>query len=220
MSEDATRVCWTVCATNCFFWVLWKTPLRPFMQHAFTHNPLDDRLYTTVTSMFSHRSFVHLVVSCSALTCFGTPIAVWMTQCQDDRVNPSTYESTSEYHLLAFVISSSIVSIYFANCFLDVGMETHDEWPYTVSASCVTTQRCSPFSVALSTVVTYIQISYTSSERPYQRYAPTRITRNIRANTCPRNSVSPCSPRCAAYVQQHAFAIHRTSVGPQCSLTF
>lgn len=59
------------------------------MQHAFTHNPLDDRLYTTVTSMFrysslphahvdvnflavkSHRSFVHLVVSCSALTCFG-----------------------------------------------------------------------------------------------------------------------------------------------------
>ena len=89
MSEDATRVCWTVCATNCFFWVLWKTPLRPFMQHAFTHNPLDDRLYTTVTSVFrysslahahvdvnflavkSHRLFVHLVVSCSALTCFG-----------------------------------------------------------------------------------------------------------------------------------------------------
>lgn len=122
MTEDATRVCWTICATNCFFWLLWKTPLRPFMHHAFTHNPLDGRFYTTVTSMFSHRSIVHLVVSCSALTCFGTPIAAWMTQHQDDRVNPSTYESTSEYHLLAFIFFSSIVSVSISQiAFLTLG---------------------------------------------------------------------------------------------------
>lgn len=110
-SAEGAKVCLKICAANVFVWLLWKMPLaRPLVTRCFTHDPLKKSRYTLITSMFSHRSFVHLVASCAALPCFGAATASWMSMQQDRLSNMGIPEATSKYHLLAFILTAALVS--------------------------------------------------------------------------------------------------------------
>lgn len=71
-AKEGRRVCWTIAAVNTGIWVLWQIPrFRPFMQASFSHSPLSGKSYTMLTSIFSHKSFLHLLFNSMALTSFG-----------------------------------------------------------------------------------------------------------------------------------------------------
>lgn len=90
-ATEGRRVCWYIACVNASIFLAWKSRrLLPFMQKAFTHDPLSGRAYTLLTSIFrwvsvkqcmisrrvnvecnSHKSFLHLIANNMALCSFG-----------------------------------------------------------------------------------------------------------------------------------------------------
>ncbi|THH11872.1 hypothetical protein EW146_g7903 [Bondarzewia mesenterica] len=86
---------------------MWRTPAKRVLSHAFLYNPLINRHYPMMTSLVSHRSFPHLLVSCISLPIFGSATSKWMNREQEKR---SVYESTDFYHMLAFLVTAAAFS--------------------------------------------------------------------------------------------------------------
>lgn len=52
-ASEGRRLCWSICALNTAIFLMWKIPrFNPFMNRAFTHDPLSGKSYTLLTSMF------------------------------------------------------------------------------------------------------------------------------------------------------------------------
>lgn len=107
---DGKRTCWAIGAVNTLVWAAWQVPkFRPFMMKHFTHNPLSGMSYTLLTSMFSHRSFLHLLFNCMALASFGSAASVHLTK--EQAKNPhGLQEADVTWHLLAFYMSAGLFS--------------------------------------------------------------------------------------------------------------
>ncbi|KAH9987502.1 hypothetical protein BJV77DRAFT_905401, partial [Russula vinacea] len=121
-ASEGRRAGYGIAAVNVGIWVAWQIPiLRPFMMTHFSHQPLSGKIYTMLTSMFSHSSFVHLVFNCMALTSFASATSTWMTR---EQIHAPSHlrESTASYHFLALYLSSglcaSLVSHLVATRFL------------------------------------------------------------------------------------------------------
>ncbi|KAI0070893.1 rhomboid-domain-containing protein [Panus rudis PR-1116 ss-1] len=109
-TPEGKRICWAIGFLNGAIWLAWKIPrLQPFMMRSFTHHPLSGLSYTLLTSMFSHKSFVHLLFNCMALTGFGSAATVYMMRSQQQSPT-GLQEATVKWHFLAFFISAGLFS--------------------------------------------------------------------------------------------------------------
>jgi len=79
------------------------------MTVSFMHHPLSGLSYTLLTSMFSHRSFLHLACNCLALESFGSAAYYYLLK-EQDKASPPHLESTAAWHFLAFFISAGLFS--------------------------------------------------------------------------------------------------------------
>ncbi|KAN0088917.1 hypothetical protein V8E55_005974 [Tylopilus felleus] len=105
-ASEGRRLCWSICALNTAIFLMWKIPrFNPFMNRAFTHDPLSGKSYTLLTSMFSHKSFLHLATNSMALASFGAAATHYLC------VAPSREPDISaQWHFLAFFISAGLFS--------------------------------------------------------------------------------------------------------------
>jgi rhomboid-like protein len=111
-ASEGRRAGYGIAAVNVGIWVAWQIPiLRPFMMTHFTHQPLSGKIYTMLTSMFSHSSFVHLLFNCMALTSFASATSTWMTR-EQIQAPSHLRESTASYHFLALYLSSGLFSSF------------------------------------------------------------------------------------------------------------
>ncbi|EIN09426.1 hypothetical protein PUNSTDRAFT_66729 [Punctularia strigosozonata HHB-11173 SS5] len=108
-ANEGRRTCWKICMVNTAIWMAWQVPrLQPLMQRHFTHNPLSGLSYTILTSMFSHRSLLHLIANCMALSSFGSAAGIYLARQQHTK--GCERESTIRYHLEAFILSAGLFS--------------------------------------------------------------------------------------------------------------
>lgn len=109
-ATEGRRVCWYIACVNASIFLAWKSRrLLPFMQKAFTHDPLSGRAYTLLTSIFSHKSFLHLIANNMALCSFGSAATTCFYFQQ--RNNPDQPpEATSIWHFVAFFLSAGMFS--------------------------------------------------------------------------------------------------------------
>jgi rhomboid-like protein len=71
-STESFRVCMQLVAVNTVVFVAWQVPrISAFMDRYFLQNPLSGRSIGLLTSVFSHRSLVHLAFNMIALSSFG-----------------------------------------------------------------------------------------------------------------------------------------------------
>ncbi|KIP07085.1 hypothetical protein PHLGIDRAFT_106145 [Phlebiopsis gigantea 11061_1 CR5-6] len=106
---DGKRVCWAIGAANTFVWAAWQFPrFQPFMMKHFAHNPLSGLSYTFLTSMFSHKSILHLALNCMALASFGSAASLYLRS--EQQKNSSLREANISWHFLAFYLSSGLFS--------------------------------------------------------------------------------------------------------------
>jgi len=103
-------LCWKICLLNAGVWAAWKIKSwQPFMNRSFMHHPLSGLSYTLLTSMFSHRSVMHLFFNCLALESFGSAAYYHLLR-EQNKFEPQQLEATSAYHFLAFFISAGMFS--------------------------------------------------------------------------------------------------------------
>jgi len=99
-----------ICGVNTAIYLVWKIPrLAPFMTRTFTHHPLSGRSYTLLTSMFSHKSFIHLLANSMALASFGSAATHYFTL-EQLKHGEHQQEATAKWHFLAFFISAGLFS--------------------------------------------------------------------------------------------------------------
>jgi len=79
------------------------------MTRSFTHHPLSGRSYTLLTSMFSHKSFIHLLANSMALASFGSAATHYFTL-EQLKHREHQQEATAKWHFLAFFISAGLFS--------------------------------------------------------------------------------------------------------------
>jgi len=109
-ASEGKRLCWKICLFNAAIWLVWKVPrFQLSMMSSFTHNPLSGLSYTLLTSMFSHRSFIHLAANCLALESFGSAAYFYLVR-EHDKAVPEQLESTAAWHFMAFFISAGLFS--------------------------------------------------------------------------------------------------------------
>ncbi|KAH7913821.1 hypothetical protein BJ138DRAFT_1133792 [Hygrophoropsis aurantiaca] len=109
-ASEGKRLCWMICGLNTMVYLAWKVPrFGPTMNRIFTHHPLSGLSYTLLTSMFSHKTFLHLAANSIALTSFGSAATTYLSgaQISDPDFPP---ESTSRWHFLAFYLSAGVFS--------------------------------------------------------------------------------------------------------------
>ncbi|KAI6101336.1 hypothetical protein F5141DRAFT_1051357 [Pisolithus sp. B1] len=107
---EGRRLCFHIACLNAAVFLAWKVPrLRSFMWKSFTHDPLSGRAYTLLTSVFSHKSFLHLMANNMALCSFGSAATTYFyfQQRNDQDALP---EATSIWHFLAFFLSAGMFS--------------------------------------------------------------------------------------------------------------
>ncbi|KAJ6518790.1 hypothetical protein C8R45DRAFT_949231 [Mycena sanguinolenta] len=111
-ANDATKVCWGICALNGAIFVAWRVPrLTRFMAANFVHRPLSGRAHTQLTSVFSHQSFLHLLFNSMALLSFGPIVGSYLYTSQPTARGTSNHlESTTGWHFLSFFIAAGLVS--------------------------------------------------------------------------------------------------------------
>ncbi|EKM50154.1 uncharacterized protein PHACADRAFT_105762 [Phanerochaete carnosa HHB-10118-sp] len=111
---DGKRTCWAIGGVNTLVWAAWQVPkFQPFMMKHFAHNPLSGISYTLLTSMFSHRSFLHLLFNCMALASFGksSGVAASVHLMKEQAKNPHGIQETDvTWHFLAFYMSAGLFS--------------------------------------------------------------------------------------------------------------
>ncbi|KAG2048076.1 hypothetical protein BDR06DRAFT_963174 [Suillus hirtellus] len=109
-APEGRRLCWLICGVNTAIYLVWKIPrLAPFMTRTFTHHPLSGRSYTLLTSMFSHKSFIHLLANSMALASFGSAATHYFTL-EQLKHGERQQEATAKWHFLAFFISAGLFS--------------------------------------------------------------------------------------------------------------
>jgi rhomboid-like protein len=109
-APEGRRLCWLICGVNTAIYLVWKIPrLAPFMTRSFTHHPLSGRSYTLLTSMFSHKSFIHLLANSMALASFGSAATHYFTL-EQLKNGEHQQEATAKWHFLAFFISAGLFS--------------------------------------------------------------------------------------------------------------
>jgi len=109
-AKEGRRVCWTIALVNTGVWLAWQIPrFKPFMMAHFTHHPLSGLSYTMLTAMFSHKSFLHLLFNCMALTSFGSATCEYLMR-EQAQCKSGLQESTIQYHLIALLISAGMFS--------------------------------------------------------------------------------------------------------------
>ncbi|KAG2121870.1 hypothetical protein DEU56DRAFT_833416 [Suillus clintonianus] len=109
-APEGRRLCWLICGVNTAIYLMWKIPrLAPFMTRSFTHHPLSGRSYTLLTSMFSHKSFIHLLANSMALASFGSAATHYFTL-EQLKHGEHQQEATAKWHFLAFFISAGLFS--------------------------------------------------------------------------------------------------------------
>ncbi|KAF8629048.1 hypothetical protein AX15_003548 [Amanita polypyramis BW_CC] len=107
---EGKRLCWKICVFNASIYCLWKIKrLQPSMMRNFMHNPLSGLSYTLLTSVFSHKSFLHLLLNCLALESFGSAAYYYLIREQGKAV-PPTLEASANYHFLGFFVSAGLFS--------------------------------------------------------------------------------------------------------------
>ncbi|KAF8074693.1 hypothetical protein FPV67DRAFT_1474598 [Lyophyllum atratum] len=164
-ASEGKRLCWKICLFNAAIWLAWKVKrFQAPMMTSFAHHPLSGLSYTLLTSVFSHRSFIHLACNCLALESFGSAAYYYLVK-EQDKAAPKQLESTSAWHFLAFFISAGMFS----------GLVSH-----VVSAKIiyprVIAQLASPVN-ALKTTDTWAA-AVAASSRPAAAAAKT-VTRDI-----------------------------------------
>ncbi|KAF8892123.1 hypothetical protein BD779DRAFT_1511007 [Infundibulicybe gibba] len=109
-ASEGKRMCWKICLFNAAVWAAWKIRrLQGPMAVSFMHNPLSGLSFTLLTSMFSHRTFIHLLFNCLALESFGSGAYYYLTR-EQAKTSPPQLESTGAWHFLAFFISAGLFS--------------------------------------------------------------------------------------------------------------
>jgi len=109
-ASEGKRLCWKICLLNATIYAAWKVKRwEPFMSRNFMHYPLSGRSYTLLTSMFSHRTALHLFFNCLALESFGSAAYYYLLR-EQNKAEPDILESTTAYHFLAFFISAGLFS--------------------------------------------------------------------------------------------------------------
>lgn len=103
--SEYQRTCLGIIAINAGVFLAWQLPpLQGFMSRWFLHDPLQKgRTITMITSVFSHKSFIHFAFNSIALYSLGTTASKWL-----DNPTRSTglYQerSTARYEFLAFYL--------------------------------------------------------------------------------------------------------------------
>ncbi|KAF8655043.1 hypothetical protein AX16_003279 [Volvariella volvacea WC 439] len=109
-ASEGKRLCWKICLLNLAVWVAWKVPtFQASMARRFMHNPLSGLSYTLLTSMFSHKSFLHLALNCLALEGFGSAAYFYLLK-EQEKFDPPMLESSTNWHFLAFFVSAGLFS--------------------------------------------------------------------------------------------------------------
>lgn len=111
---DATeqrRFCWKICFLNAGIWAFWQfRRFEPSMRRSFMHNPLSGLSYTMLTSVFSHRSFIHLLCNCLALESFGASTGTYFSRVQPTIPPQDQLESSPTHHFAAFFVTGAYPS--------------------------------------------------------------------------------------------------------------
>ncbi|KAM6496844.1 hypothetical protein JOM56_007317 [Amanita muscaria] len=108
--SEGKRLCWKICLFNAAIYGFWKIrKLQPFMMRSFTHNPLSGLSYTMLTSVFSHKSFLHLLFNCLALESFGSAAYHYLVK-EENKATPPILEASASHHFLAFFVSAGLFS--------------------------------------------------------------------------------------------------------------
>ncbi|KAG6832660.1 hypothetical protein H0H87_000842 [Tephrocybe sp. NHM501043] len=109
-SSEGKRLCWKICLFNAAIWVAWKVKrFQAPMMLRFTHHPLSGLSYTLFTSMFSHKSFFHLLCNCLALESFGSAAYLYLVR-EQDKAAPEQLEVSASWHFLGFFLSAGLFS--------------------------------------------------------------------------------------------------------------
>ncbi|KNZ77368.1 Presenilins-associated rhomboid-like protein, mitochondrial [Termitomyces sp. J132] len=109
-SSEGKRLCWKICLFNAVVWLAWKVKrFEPKMNTRFMHNPLSGLTFTLLTSMFSHKSFLHLLANCLALEGFGSAAYLYLVK-EQDKAAPAQLEVSASWHFLAFFVSAGLFS--------------------------------------------------------------------------------------------------------------
>ncbi|GLB43363.1 putative rhomboid family protein [Lyophyllum shimeji] len=109
-ASEGKRLCWKICLFNAAIWLAWKVKrFQGPMTVSFMHHPLSGLSYTLLTSVFSHRSFIHLAFNCLALESFGSAAYYYLVK-EQDKAQPRQLESTAAWHFLAFFVSAGMFS--------------------------------------------------------------------------------------------------------------
>ncbi|KAH8832798.1 hypothetical protein DL96DRAFT_1583403 [Flagelloscypha sp. PMI_526] len=111
-ASEGKRLMWKLCLINFGVYLLWKMPPgERFLQRYGMHSPLSGKVVTMLTSVFSHRSFIHLLANCLVLEGFGSSAYFYLFSSQMKQ-EPGRLESHSDSHFLAFFISAGLFSSY------------------------------------------------------------------------------------------------------------
>ncbi|TFK25573.1 hypothetical protein FA15DRAFT_668269 [Coprinopsis marcescibilis] len=109
-ASEGKRICWKICLLNAGVYLAWKVQRwQPSMAVRFMHNPLSGLSYTLLTSMFSHKSVIHLLFNCLALESFGSAAYYYLMR-EQAKEQPPMLESTGAYHFLAFFVTAGLFS--------------------------------------------------------------------------------------------------------------
>ncbi|EJD07585.1 uncharacterized protein FOMMEDRAFT_73021 [Fomitiporia mediterranea MF3/22] len=109
-ASEGTRITYEICNMFVWVWLAWQLRfLRPFMNKYFMHHPLSGRSVTLLTSIFSHHSFIHLLVNSFALLGFGSAATAYLVKRQQEN-SEGVLESTPRYHFWALFITAGLVS--------------------------------------------------------------------------------------------------------------
>ncbi|KAF9564290.1 hypothetical protein CPC08DRAFT_705466 [Agrocybe pediades] len=109
-ASEGKRLCWKICLLNAAVYLAWKVKRwQGFMTTRFMHYPLSGLSMTLLTSMFSHRTAIHLLFNCLALESFGSAAYYYLLR-EQNKEEPEILESTSSYHFLGFFISAGLFS--------------------------------------------------------------------------------------------------------------
>jgi len=109
-TREGAQLCWKIAAANTLVWCAWQVPkFEPFMTRYFLHNPLSGLSLGLLTSVFSHKSFIHLAFNMIALSSFGATTFLWMEKAQSESES-RLQESTAQFHFIAYFISAGLFS--------------------------------------------------------------------------------------------------------------
>ncbi|EIM86435.1 uncharacterized protein STEHIDRAFT_97071 [Stereum hirsutum FP-91666 SS1] len=109
-SSEGRRLAWGVGAASFGIWLAWQVPrFNPWLMRNFAHSPLSGRTYTLMTSVISHRGFLHWFFNITALSGFGSATSNWMRR-EQSHAPSGMQEATTSNHFFAFLVTAGLFS--------------------------------------------------------------------------------------------------------------